>query len=178
MPIKSILALTAVLAAAGPALAAGPTATAPLLDAAGAAIGKATFTEAPTGVLIRIEIDNLQKPGWHAVHLHDKGDCMTPAFTSAGAHMNMPMDPKTPHGLMTPKGGDFGDLPNVYVSHAGKLAVELFTDRVSLSGAGGRPALLDADGSALVMHENPDDYVTQPIGGAGARIACGVVKPG
>jgi Cu-Zn family superoxide dismutase len=47
---------------------------------------------------------------------------------------------------------------------------------VSLNGAGGRPALLDADGSSIVVHASPDDYKTQPIGGAGARVACGVVK--
>jgi len=37
------------------------------------------------------------------------------------------------------------------------------------------PALLDADGSAIVIHANPDDHMTQPIGGAGARVACGAI---
>ena len=36
--------------------------------------------------------------------------------------------------------------------------------------------LKDADGSALVIHANPDDHMSQPIGGAGARIACGVIR--
>jgi Cu-Zn family superoxide dismutase len=53
---------------------------------------------------------------------------------------------------------------------------ELYSPRVSLKGAGGRPSLLDADGSAIVVHANPDDHNSQPIGGAGARVACGVVK--
>ena len=41
---------------------------------------------------------------------------------------------------------------------------------------GAQPALLDEDGSAVIIHENPDDHITQPIGGAGGRVACGVVK--
>ena len=47
---------------------------------------------------------------------------------------------------------------------------------VSLAGAGDLPALLDADGSAVIIHELPDDHRTQPIGGAGGRIACGIIS--
>ncbi len=36
-------------------------------------------------------------------------------------------------------------------------------------------ALLDEDGSAVIIHEHPDDHLTQPIGSAGGRIACGVI---
>jgi len=36
--------------------------------------------------------------------------------------------------------------------------------------------LLDEDGTALIIHENRDDHLTQPIGGAGARVACAVIK--
>ena len=38
------------------------------------------------------------------------------------------------------------------------------------------PTLLDDDGSSVVIHENPDDHVTQPIGGSGGRIACGIIQ--
>ncbi|HBX92207.1 MAG TPA: superoxide dismutase, partial [Hyphomonas sp.] len=37
-------------------------------------------------------------------------------------------------------------------------------------------SLLDEDGSALIIHEAEDDHMTQPIGGAGARVACGVIQ--
>lgn len=176
MSLRIVSGFMAALLAGAPAFAASPTASAALIDGKGAAIGRATFTEAPTGVLIHIEASGL-KPGWHGVHLHEKGDCMGPAFATAGAHMNMSA-PKSPHGFLSMGGPDLGDLPNIYVGPDGKAMAEAFSHRVSLSGAGGRPALLDADGASLMIHENPDDYTTQPIGGAGARVACGVVKAG
>lgn len=60
----------------------------------------------------------------------------------------------------------------------GTVQVEFFTTRVSVRGrAGGNPpALLDENGSAIVIHHMPDDHVSQPVGGAGGRIGCGVVR--
>ena len=53
--------------------------------------------------------------------------------------------------------------------------MEFFKAGISLSGDS--LPLFDEDGSALVIHENPDDHISQPIGGAGARIACGMIEP-
>ena len=50
------------------------------------------------------------------------------------------------------------------------VQAELFTTLVDPD------LLMDDDGSAIVIHENPDDHKTQPIGGAGGRIACGVLN--
>ncbi len=66
-------------------------------------------------------------------------------------------------------GPDNGDLPNLYAATDGTAKAEFFTTRVSVSG-GAMPALLDEDGSAVIIHDMPDDYLTQPIGGAGGRI--------
>jgi len=151
----------------------GAPATAAIKGADGKDLGVATLTDAPHGVLLRIELKGLT-PGWHGLHFHEKGDCGAPDFKSAGAHVHTTAN--VVHGLLNPAGNDSGDLPNIFAAKDGMATAELFSPMVSLKGAGGRPALLDADGSSIVVHASPDDYKTQPIGGAGARVACGVVK--
>ncbi|MFZ0267423.1 superoxide dismutase[Cu-Zn] [Caulobacter sp.] len=167
------LAFSVGLLVASQASAAATSATAELKGADGKTIGMATLTEAPHGVLLRIEAKGLT-PGWHGLHFHEKGDCGAPDFKSAGAHVHTTTT--VVHGLLNPDGNDNGDLPNLFAAADGAATAELFSPLVSLNGAGGRPALLDADGSSIVVHASPDDYKTQPIGGAGARVACGVVK--
>jgi len=158
---------------AAPALAA--TAGAATIKAAdGKPIGTAAFREGPVGVLMRVEASGLA-PGWHAIHFHEKGDCSDAAFTAAGGHINH-APAKKPHGLLNADGPDMGDLPNLYVGADGKANAEVFSTFVSMEGSGGRPALLDADGSSLVIHASADDFLTQPIGGAGARVGCAVIK--
>jgi len=99
-------------AARSAAEGARPGATAEIRDAKGQVIGVASFFEAPTGVLMRVEAKGLT-PGWHGVHLHEKGACAAPGFESAGAHVN---PAKKPHGLMHPQGPDAGDLPNLFAN--------------------------------------------------------------
>jgi Cu-Zn family superoxide dismutase len=142
-----------------------------LKNAAGSNVGQAQVTEAPNGVLLRVEAKGLA-PGWHGLHFHEKGDCSKADFSSAGGHIHAKAT--VVHGLLNPEASEAGDLPNLYVGADGTATVELFSTYVSLA-ASGRPALADADGSALVIHANPDDYRSQPIGGAGPRIACGVI---
>jgi Cu-Zn family superoxide dismutase len=166
--IGAVLAASAAQGADAPASVAVQ-----LKNGAGADVGKAQITEAPNGVLIRIEAKGLP-PGWHGLHFHEKGDCGKADFTSAGGHVHAKAT--MVHGLLNPDATEAGDLPNLYVGADGAATVELFSNYVSLAGTA-RPALSDADGSALVIHANPDDYRTQPIGGAGARIACGVIAP-
>jgi Cu-Zn family superoxide dismutase len=140
----------------------------------GARYGTINVTEAPKGVLLHLELKGLP-PGWHGMHFHEKGDCADPKFMNAGAHVHA----ATPvvHGLLKEGANDLGDLPNLYVASDGTVTAEFYSTLVSLSSEGSqRPALLDSDGSALVIHASPDDYTTQPIGGAGARIACAVLK--
>jgi Cu-Zn family superoxide dismutase len=78
------------------------------------------------------------------------------------------------HGLLNPAANETGDLPNLFAGADGAATAEVFSPLVSLTAAG-RQALLDADGSALVIHAAPDDHLSQPIGGAGARVACAVI---
>ncbi|AIT82376.1 MAG: superoxide dismutase [Novosphingobium sp. 32-60-15] len=145
-----------------------------IVQAGGGKIGEVTLTNGRSGVLLRLTASGLT-PGWHAMHFHATGDCSDQGFQKSGAHINHE-DHKTPHGLLNPEGPDFGELPNIHVAADGTVNAEAFSALVSLDAASSRPNLLDADGSALVIHASPDDHVTQPIGGAGARVACAVIR--
>ena len=169
---KRILAAAAVAVAAvaAPVVALADMAAAEMIDTDGAVIGTATFEQTPHGVLMNVEVAGLP-PGAHGIHLHAVGAC-TPDFTAATGHIN---PNGVPHGLRHPDGPDHGDLPNLFVAADGSARAEFFTVLVSVAG-GEMPALLDEDGSAVIIHENPDDHLSQPIGGAGGRISCGVIK--
>ncbi len=192
----AVAAALSTLALAGPACASGPHdhdahastpghgARAPVGDfgeaqlrnRAGAVIGRAVTTQGPTGLLIRIEADGLT-PGWHGVHIHAVGTCTPETFTSAGPHINHGA-PGAPHGLLNPQGPDDGDLPNIWADANGQVRAEVFTTRARIAASGPGQYLWDADGSALVIHANPDDHTSQPIGGAGDRVACGTFAAG
>ncbi len=165
----------ALLAAAAIATAANAApVSAPIAGAGGKALGTLTLTPAPNGVLMRVSAKGLT-PGWHAMHFHAVGDCSDEGFKKSGAHINHEGH-KMPHGLMNPAGPDFGDLPNIYAQADGSVEAEAFTALVRIGGSGNQPDLTDADGSALVIHANADDHITQPIGGAGDRVGCAVIK--
>jgi Cu-Zn family superoxide dismutase len=167
---KSTLAVLAMgLAFAAPAAAADK-ATAALKDAKGNEVGKAELTATPSGVLIRLDLTAVPA-GEHAFHIHAVGKCEPPDFKSAGPHYN---PDETKHGLMNAEGPHAGDMPNLDVPSDGKLQVEVLNPLVSLND---KASLLDQDGSALVIHAGADDYVSDPAGNAGDRIACAVVTP-
>lgn len=67
-----------------------------------------------------------------------------------------------------------GDMPNQHVGADGVLKAQILNTGVTL--APGPRSLKDADGSALVIHSGMDDYMTQPSGAAGSRIACAVIS--
>jgi Cu-Zn family superoxide dismutase len=161
--------ITGTLSLAAPALAVD-TASAVLKDASGKEVGAATLTVTPSGVLISLDLTAVP-PGEHGFHVHTTGKCEPPDFKSAGPHFN---PDQTKHGFMTPEGPHAGDLPNLHVPADGKLQVEVLEPNVTLSG---EAPLLDADGSALVIHAGADDYKTDPAGNSGDRIACGVITP-
>src|SRR5262245_9909828 len=163
------IVLGAALALGSPVQAAG-SAIASLKDASGNEVGKAALTETPSGVLIRLDLTGVPS-GEHALHFHAVGKCEPPDFKSAGPHFN-PGEHK--HGIENPEGSHAGDMPNLHVPGDGKLSLEVLNPAVTLSG---KSALLDEDGSALVIHAAADDYRTDPAGNAGDRIACGIIAP-
>jgi len=164
--------------AAGLALCAGgafaqgtPGATAEMKDAQGKAMGKMTLTQQPNGVVIRGELDGLS-PGWHAIHIHAAGKC-EPDFAAAGGHFN-PASVK--HGLAD-KEPHAGDLPNFFVDERGHARFEAFTHGVTLKD-GAANGLFGPNGTSFIVHAKGDDYVTDPAGASGDRVACGVIKKG
>lgn len=138
-------------------------ATATLVDTAGATIGTAHFVEDAAGLLhVNVKVDGLA-PGLHGIHIHEVARC-DPTFAAAGAHHN---PPGAAHGAHA------GDLPNLIVNDAGRGRLNASTERATLSA--GAVSVFDVDGSSIIIHAAPDDFVTQPTGNSGARIACGVI---
>lgn len=143
---------------------------APILNVDGNEIGNVTFTENSKGLTIDIKAEGL-KPGLHGTHIHETGVCTPPTFESAGSHFN---PTSKEHGFDNPKGYHLGDLPNLEVDEDGKVNVSLRLTDITLK-QGLDNSILDKDGSALVIHEGPDDYETDPAGNSGARIACAAI---
>ena len=144
----------------------------PLVNASGQTIGSVRAWQTTGGVTFRIDASGLPH-GVHGLHVHAVGRCDPPEFTSAGPHWN-PVSRK--HGMNNPEGPHAGDLPNVTVAANGVLGETVTLTGASLT-ATGPDLLLDADGAALVLHAAADDYVTDPSGNSGARIACAVITP-
>jgi Cu-Zn family superoxide dismutase len=166
-----VTALLALPACKGEEEAGTRKAVAELRDADGKSVGTANFEEVATGVEIRFEGKNLP-PGDHGFHIHTSGKCDAPSFESAGDHFN---PTNAMHGLKNAQGPHVGDLPNLDVDDDGTAELTVLVKDATLADSGER-SLLTGDGTALVVHAQADDQMTDPAGGAGARIACGVIK--
>ena len=148
--------------------AAAESATATLTKADGSAAGSAVATVTPEGLAVTVSVTGIT-PGEHGVHVHMTGKCDAPGFTTAGGHWN---PESTQHGLENPQGAHAGDMPNLNVADDGSGTLS-FTLR-----SGTMAQLLDADGSAFVVHAGKDDQKTDPSGDSGDRVACGVFAAG
>lgn len=110
------------------------------------------------------------KPGSeHGFHIHEKGDCSSPDFKSAGEHFN---PTSQPHGDPATPPHHVGDIPNLKADDMGKAPVNARIEGVTLGDHGPN----DLVGRAIVVHDDVDDYKTQPAGNSGDRIACGVIR--
>lgn len=144
----------------------------PVLGIAGKQIGTAVFEQTPNGVLITVDADGLP-PGEHGFHIHETGVCDPAAgFKTSGGHF-APRGHQ--HGLKVAAGPHAGDMPNQYAGSDGKMHAVVLDPNVTLET--GIDSLIDADGSALVIHAGADDYTSQPTGDAGSRLACAVISP-
>ncbi|HLU91122.1 MAG TPA: superoxide dismutase family protein [Pedomonas sp.] len=165
----ALMAATALGSAS--AMARGEAASAELRNLKGEVVGQATLTQQGDDVLVKGTVKGLSA-GVHAFHIHETGKC-EPPFTSAGGHYN---PHKKEHGHENPQGAHVGDLENVNVAADGEeTAFEQTVKSVRLFAEDG-PAIIDADGAALVFHAKADDYKSDPAGNAGDRLVCGVIE--
>lgn len=175
--ISVITGLSIMLAACGdPSTDAGGTSaniSVPIQNSQGADVGTLVVNPiAGGGVKVDVSISGIT-PGTHAMHFHEFGRCDGPDFKSAGGHYN---PAGVPHGHVD--GGDHaGDMMNVEASADGTGAFKVINEKVNIKG-GSLPALMDVDGTALIIHAGADDYTSQPSGAAGPRVACAVIPAG
>ena len=171
--MKRIFAFVLFLGLFGGAFAQTLLASAELRDADGNVVGTVTLSE-DGPVLLEAEIVGFTAAadGLHGFHIHETGAC-EPTFEAAGAHFSPDGDE---HGFLNPQGLHAGDLPNL-VLEGGNAFYRVETLLVSLA-EGRANSLFDEDGSAIILHAELDDYLTDPGGGSGDRIACGVIVTG
>lgn len=124
-------------------------------------MGEALFSPYGQGTLVILRAVGLPPSKFLGLHIHTNGDCSSGGdvpFSSAGGHYD-------PEGSAHPWHG--GDLPSLLSSSSGTALLAVYTDRF-------RPA--DVIGRSIVLHEQRDDFHSQPAGDSGARIACGVIQ--
>jgi superoxide dismutase, Cu-Zn family len=135
----------------------------------GKAVGAVTLTASPHGVLLDVDVKaGGLSEGPHGLHLHETADCSDVGqYKKSGSHAG---HAEGKHGLLNPNGPEPGDLPNLIAAPDGSARAQLFTQLVKLD------ALKDENGSALIIHAQGDDHMSQPIGKSGDRVACAAVK--
>jgi Cu-Zn family superoxide dismutase len=128
--------------------------------------GTATVFSSPQGPRMHIELAGLSPGSEHGMHVHDKGDCSAPDAMSAGGHFN---PDGAAHGRADLGPHHLGDLGSVVADSQGRVSADVTL--TELTATEGPRGLI---GHSLVVHRDRDDFVTQPAGNAGPRVACGV----
>jgi len=147
----------------------------PVMTDTGESAGTVTFEQVLHGVAISARLENLTE-GAHGFHIHETGAC-SPDFGAAGGHYDTL---GANHGFDSSGGYHVGDLPNIYVASDGTARADFFAPHLSLAPKAENDypfTLSDADGSAVMVHAQIDDYKADPAGSSGSRAACGVIVP-
>ena len=130
--------------------------------------GSLALDQSPQGVRIGGAIQGLKPNAEFGFHVHEKGDCSAPDGSSAGGHFN---PAQAQHGNPASPMHHAGDMVNIRSNDQGVAQVDTTAAATTLQGG----SATDLIGKAIVVHESPDDYTTQPSGNSGKRIACGVI---
>ena len=131
--------------------------------------GEAFFKEENGVVRMEAKFTGM-KPGKHAIHLHEKADCSAADGSSAGGHWNPTHEKHGKWGDAT--GYHKGDIGNFEANDEGNGKITFETDQWCIGCADENKNIL---GKSVIVHEGADDYVSQPTGDAGGRVACGGV---
>ena len=168
------LALTSLLAlSACASLPTGPKAVADFDSKSNSKVkGSVQFVQLVKGVEVSGVVTGLKPNQEHGFHVHEKGDCSSADGLSAGGHFN-PESKK--HGNHANHGANIehhaGDMPNLKADANGTANFKFVLQGLSVEAGS-----LAVKGRAVIVHANPDDYTSQPVGNAGGRIACGLLK--
>lgn len=127
--------------------------------------GEVRFYQMEAGVLVAAEIEGLpveSAPCDNPVfgfHIHEGGKCSGNSedmLADTGGHFN-------PNNCLHPYHA--GDMPPLFGAN-GYAFTAFFSNRFKVS---------DVIGRTVVIHAKPDDFMTQPSGASGEKIACGVI---
>lgn len=170
--MKPHLSLLALLLGSGAALA-DTTVTLHAVDTHGIGkeLGTVAITSSAHGLVFTPALEGLT-PGLHGFHVHQNPSCepaesngAMAAAGAAGGHY----DPDNSGRHDTPWGdGHRGDLPALYVDEQGRAGQPVLAPRLTEA---------DLKGRSLMVHAGGDNHADQPqpLGGGGARVACGVI---
>jgi len=128
--------------------------------------GVVIFTQTDEGVRVEATVSGLPAESLHGFHIHEYGDCRASDATSAGGHFN---PTGMPHGGPTDAERHLGDLGNLPTDEDGVATIDFVDEQLSLRGEH------SIVGYAVIVHEDRDDLVSQPVGDAGPRKGCGVI---
>lgn len=146
-----------------------PRATAGLAATKGnKSVGEVTFEQSGDKVRVTAQVIGLKPGQEHGFHIHEAGDCSSGDGMSAKGHFN-PFG--KPHGRGSERHA--GDMPNLQADKNGRAKLVVDLDVITVT-----PGPASIIGRGVIVHAQPDDYTSQPVGNAGARMACGVIKAG
>ena len=165
----TLLAVAASLAACQTVPDNAPRASASLQPTKGSTVkGTVTFVEVGGKVRVTATVSGLKPNGQYGFHIHEAGDCSSGDGMSAKGHFNPYGKPHGHHGTAERHAGD---MPNLQSDANGNASLTTDLDVISVQAG---PASIV--GRGLIVHVQPDDYKSQPVGNAGARSACAVIQ--
>lgn len=132
----------------------------------GKVLGSMTLKKNDKKVDVSLNLKGLTSNTTHGFHVHEFGDCSSDDFKSAGGHFNPSAED---HGSPTGEAHHAGDLGNVTTDANGNVNLDKSFSNFGLSGE------KSVVGRAVILHQDADDFKSQPSGNAGARIGCGVI---